>query len=122
MFLDGLEDAYDKGRLMGTYAEDAAQHYQFTREAQDAFALESLRRSKTANEDGSFAKEITSVSVKGRSGTTEVARDEQPFTADAAKIPKLKPAFREGGTVTPANSSSLQSPSGRRSVPCPSPS
>ena len=107
MFLDGLEDAYDKGRLMGTYAEDAAQHYQFTREAQDAFALESLRRSKTANEDGSFAKEITSVSVKGRSGTTEVVRDEQPFTADPAKIPKLKPAFREGGTVTPANSSSI---------------
>ena len=107
MFLDGLEDAYDKGRLMGTYAEDAAQHYQFTREAQDAFALESLRRSKTANEDGSFAKEITSVSVKGRSGTTEVVRDEQPFTADPTKIPKLKPAFREGGTVTPANSSSI---------------
>jgi len=107
MFLDGLEDAYDKGRLMGTYAEDAAQHYQFTREAQDAFALESLRRSKTANEDGSFAKEITSVSVKGRSGATEVVRDEQPFTADPAKIPKLKPAFREGGTVTPANSSSI---------------
>ncbi|MGE0853458.1 MAG: acetyl-CoA C-acyltransferase [Hyphomicrobiaceae bacterium] len=107
MFLDGLEDAYDKGRLMGTYAEDAAQHYQFTREAQDAFALESLRRSKTANEDGTFAKEITSVSVKGRSGTTEVVRDEQPFTADPTKIPKLKPAFREGGTVTPANSSSI---------------
>ena len=107
MFLDGLEDAYDKGRLMGTYAEDAAQHYQFTREAQDAFALESLRRSKTANENGSFAKEITPIAVKGRSGTTEVVRDEQPFTADAAKIPKLKPAFREGGTVTPANSSSI---------------
>jgi len=107
MFLDGLEDAYDKGRLMGTYAEDAAQHYQFTREAQDAFALESLRRSKAANEDGSFAKEITPIVVKGRSGTTEVVRDEQPFTADPAKIPKLKPAFREGGTVTPANSSSI---------------
>ncbi len=107
MFLDGLEDAYDKGRLMGTYAEDCAQAYQFTREAQDAFAVESLRRSKTANEDGSFAKEIVSVPVKARSGTSDVKRDEQPFTADPAKIPKLKPAFRDGGTVTAANSSSI---------------
>ena len=107
MFLDGLEDAYDKGRLMGTYAEDTAQHYQFTREAQDAFAIESLRRAKQANEDGSFDKEITPVAVKGRKGTVEVKRDEQPFTADPTKIPGLKPAFREGGTVTPANSSSI---------------
>jgi len=107
MFLDGLEDAYAKGRLMGTFAEDCAQAYQFTREAQDAFAIESLRRSKAANEDGSFAKEIVAVAVKSRAGTTQVARDEQPFTADPAKIPKLKPAFREGGTVTPANSSSI---------------
>jgi len=107
MFLDGLEDAYDKGRLMGTYAEDCAQAYQFTREAQDAFAVESLRRSKAANEDGSFAKEIVSVPVKARSGTSDVKRDEQPFTADPAKIPKLKPAFRDGGTVTAANSSSI---------------
>jgi acetyl-CoA C-acetyltransferase len=107
MFLDGLEDAYDKGRLMGTFAEDTAQHYQFTREAQDAFATESLRRAKQANEDGSFAREIVAVSVKGRSGAVEVARDEQPFTADPAKIAKLKPAFREGGTVTAANSSSI---------------
>ncbi len=107
MFLDGLEDAFDKGRLMGTYAEDTAQHYQFTREAQDAFAVESLKRSKAANEDGSFAKEIVPVAVKSRSGTSEVARDEQPFTADATKIPKLKPAFRDGGTVTAANSSSI---------------
>jgi acetyl-CoA C-acetyltransferase len=107
MFLDGLEDAYDRGRLMGTFAEDTAQHYQFTREAQDAFAVESLRRSKTANEDGSFAKEIVAVPVKSRSGSSEVARDEQPFTADPTKIPKLKPAFRDGGTVTPANSSSI---------------
>ena len=107
MFLDGLEDAYDKGRLMGTYAEDCAQAYQFTREAQDAFAIESLKRSKTANEDGSFAREIVSVPVKSRAGSADVARDEQPFTADPAKIPKLKPAFREGGTVTPANSSSI---------------
>jgi acetyl-CoA C-acetyltransferase len=107
MFLDGLEDAYDKGRLMGTFAEDTAQAYQFTREAQDAFAVESLKRSKRANEDGSFAGEMVAVAVKGRGGTTEVGRDEQPFTADPAKIPKLKPAFREGGTVTPANSSSI---------------
>ena len=107
MFLDGLEDAYDKGRLMGTFAEDTAQHYQFTREAQDAFAAESLRRAKQANEDGSFAKEIVPVAVKSRTGTAEVTRDEQPFTADPAKISKLKPAFREGGTVTAANSSSI---------------
>jgi acetyl-CoA C-acetyltransferase len=107
MFLDGLEDAYDKGRLMGTYAEDCAQAYQFTREAQDAFAIESLKRSRTANENGSFAKEIVSVSVKTRAGTSDVRQDEQPFTADPAKIPKLKPAFRDGGTVTPANSSSI---------------
>ena len=107
MFLDGLEDAYDKGRLMGTYAEDTAQHYQFTREAQDAFAVESLKRAKKANEDGSFAKEMASVTVKGRSGAVEVKQDEQPFTADLTKIPKLKPAFREGGTVTAANSSSI---------------
>ena len=107
MFLDGLEDAYDKGRLMGTFAEDTAQAYQFTREAQDAFAVESLKRARKANEDGSFAKEIVPVTVKGRKGSTEVTRDEQPFTADPEKIPHLKPAFREGGTVTPANSSSI---------------
>jgi acetyl-CoA C-acetyltransferase len=107
MFIDGLEDAFDKGRLMGTYAEDTAQHYQFTREVQDAFAVESLKRSRKANEDGSFAREIVAVAVKGRGGTTEVRQDEQPFTADPAKIPKLKPAFREGGTVTPANASSI---------------
>ena len=107
LFLDGLEDAFDKGRLMGTFAEDTAQHYQFTREAQDAFAIESLKRAKTANEDGSFAKEIVAVTVKTRSGSTQVTRDEQPFTADATKIPKLKPAFRDGGTVTAANSSSI---------------
>ncbi len=107
MFVDGLEDAYDKGRLMGTYAEDTATHYQFTRQAQDDFAIESLKRAKTANEDGSFAKEIASVTVKSRKGPSEVARDEQPFTADPSKIPKLKPAFRPDGTVTPANSSSI---------------
>jgi acetyl-CoA C-acetyltransferase len=107
MFLDGLEDAYDRGRLMGTFAEDTAQAYQFTREAQDAFAVESLKRARQASEDGSFAKEIVAVAVKGRSGTAEVGRDEQPFTADAARIPRLKPAFRDGGTVTAANSSSI---------------
>jgi len=107
MFLDGLEDAYDKGRLMGTFAEECAQQYQFTREAQDAYAIESLRRAKTANEDGSFDKEIVPVSVKSRKGTAEVKRDEQPFSADPAKIPTLKPAFRADGTVTPANSSSI---------------
>ncbi len=107
MFLDGLEDAYDKGRLMGTYAEDTAQHYQFTREQQDAYAIESLARAKRANEDGSFANEMAPVKVKGRKGETIVDRDEQPFSADPSKIPGLKPAFREGGTVTPANSSSI---------------
>jgi acetyl-CoA C-acetyltransferase len=107
MFIDGLEDAYDRGRLMGTYAEDTAQHYQFTREQQDAYAIESLKRAKRANEDGSFAEEIVPVTLKTRKGESKVTRDEQPFTADPAKIPTLKPAFREGGTVTPANSSSI---------------
>ena len=107
MFIDGLEDAYDKGRLMGTYAEDTAQHYQFTREAQDAYAIESLRRSKLANEDGTFDVELAAVTVKSRKGDTQVTRDEQPFTVDISKISGLKPAFRDGGTVTPANSSSI---------------
>jgi acetyl-CoA C-acetyltransferase len=107
MFLDGLEDAYDKGRLMGTYAEDTAQAFQFTRKAQDDFALESLRRAQKATADGSFSSEIVKVAVKTRAGTTEVNQDEQPRRADAAKIPTLKPAFRADGTVTPANSSSI---------------
>lgn len=107
MFLDGLEDAYDKGRLMGTFAEECAQHYQFTRTAQDDFAVASLKRAKTANEDGSFASEIAKVAVTLRKGTMDVVRDEQPFSADLAKIPMLKPAFRKDGTVTPANSSSI---------------
>src|SRR5262245_33944158 len=107
MFLDGLEDAYDKGRLMGTFAEDCAEAYQFTREAQDGFAVASLDRARTASEDGSFAREIVPVTVASRKGAVQVTRDEQPFTADPAKIPRLKPAFREGGTVTPANSSSI---------------
>jgi acetyl-CoA C-acetyltransferase len=107
MFLDGLEDAYDKGRLMGTYAEDTATHYQFTREAQDDYAIESLRRAKTANEDGSFAAEMTPVTVKTRKGETLVDRDEQPFAAQPDKIPSLRPAFAKDGTVTAANSSSI---------------
>ena len=107
MFLDGLEDAYDKGRLMGTFAEDTAQHYQFTREAQDAFAIASLERARKATENGGFKAEIAPVVVKTRKGEVTVARDEQPFKADTAKIPNLKPAFREGGTVTAANSSSI---------------
>ncbi|HYH18692.1 MAG TPA: acetyl-CoA C-acetyltransferase [Azospirillum sp.] len=107
MFLDGLEDAYDKGRLMGTFAEDCAQHYQFTREAQDAYAIESLTRARRAIEDGSFAGEITPVTVKGRKGDTQITIDEQPGKATPEKIPGLKPAFRADGTVTAANSSSI---------------
>ena len=107
MFIDGLEDAYQKGTLMGSFAEDTAQAYQFTREAQDAFAIESLTRAKRAIEDGSFAGEVAPVTVKTRKGEHVVERDEQPLKADLDKIPKLKPAFREGGTVTPANSSSI---------------
>ncbi len=104
MFLDGLEDAYDKGRLMGTFAEDTAQHYQFTREAQDAFALRSLERARAAAEKGLFDGEIVAVTPpKG----APVAADEQPGTARPDKIPTLKPAFRDGGTVTAANSSSI---------------
>ncbi|MEE8189865.1 MAG: acetyl-CoA C-acyltransferase [Kiloniellales bacterium] len=107
MFVDGLEDAYDKGRLMGTYAEDTAQHYQFTREAQDDFAIRSLKRAQGASEDGTAAREIVPVTVKTRKGETTVEVDEQPRNANLDKIPKLRPAFREGGTVTAANSSSI---------------
>ena len=107
MFIDGLEDAYDSGRLMGTFAEDTAEAYQFTREDQDAFAIESLRRARKAVEDGTFEAEVVPVTVKTRKGETTVRRDEQPFKTDPDKIPRLKPAFREGGTVTPANSSSI---------------
>ena len=107
MFIDGLEDAYDKGRLMGSYAEDAAQHYQFTREAQDAFAIRSLKRAQGASADGTAAREITPVTVKTRKAEATVEQDEQPRSADLDKIPKLRPAFREGGTVTAANSSSI---------------
>jgi acetyl-CoA C-acetyltransferase len=107
MFLDGLEDAYDKGRLMGTFAEDCAGSYKFTREAQDAFAIASTTRAKQANTDGSFAWEIAPVTVSGRKGDTVIDKDEQPFKAQLEKIPGLKPAFRKDGTVTAANSSSI---------------
>jgi acetyl-CoA C-acetyltransferase len=107
MFLDGLEDAFDKGRLMGTFAEDTAQHYQFTRDQQDAYAIESLRRARTASEDGTFAAEITPVTAKTRKGEQVIDTDEQPAKADPDKIPSLRPAFRPDGTVTAANSSSI---------------
>ncbi|MEG4642448.1 acetyl-CoA C-acetyltransferase [Paracoccus pantotrophus] len=107
MFLDGLEDAYDKGRLMGTFAEDCAEAYQFTREAQDEFAIASLTRAQKAIAAGHFAGEIAPVTVRGRGGETVVDTDEQPGKARLDKIPTLKPAFRPGGTVTAANSSSI---------------
>ena len=107
MFLDGLEDAYDKGRLMGTFAEDCAMHFQFSRAAQDAYALRSLERALAAQASGAVAAEIAPVTVAGRKAKVEVAMDEQPGTARPDKIPHLKPAFREGGTVTAANSSSI---------------
>ncbi|WGT48754.1 thiolase family protein [Thioclava nitratireducens] len=107
MFLDGLEDAYDKGRLMGTFAEDCAQAFQFTREAQDDYAMASLNRAVAAEKSGAFAGEIAPVTVKSRKGETVVAIDEQPGNARPDKIPQLKPAFRKDGTVTAANSSSI---------------
>ncbi len=107
MFFDGLEDAYDKGRLMGTFAEECADRYAFTREAQDAFAIASLERAQQATKDGAFAWEITPVTVPGRKGDTVVEQDEQPLKANPEKIPTLKAAFRKDGTVTAANSSSI---------------
>jgi acetyl-CoA C-acetyltransferase len=107
MFLDGLEDAYDKGRLMGTFAEDCAAKYRFAREAQDAFAVASLQRAQKANNDGLFAWEIAHVALKSGKGDRFVDKDEQPFKANFDKIPQLKPAFRKDGTVTAANSSSI---------------
>jgi len=107
MFLDGLEDAYDKGRLMGSFAEDTADKYGFSREAQDEFAIRSLKRAMQANEDGTFTDEIAPVTVKTRKEEHEIVMDEQPFNANLDKIPQLRPAFREGGTVTAANSSSI---------------
>ncbi|RNF34490.1 acetyl-CoA C-acyltransferase [Paracoccus methylarcula] len=107
MFLDGLEDAYDKGRLMGTFAEDCAAEFGFGREAQDAYALASLGRAQEAIASGAFAAEIAPVTISGRKGETVVDTDEQPGNARPDKIPLLKPAFRKDGTVTAANSSSI---------------
>src|SRR5438876_6188313 len=107
MFLDGLEDAYDKGRLMGTFAEQCADKYRFTREQQDEFALRSLSRARGATEDGSFRWEIAPVTVAGKKGAVVIDKDEQPGKASPEKIPTLKPAFRKDGTVTAANSSSI---------------
>jgi acetyl-CoA C-acetyltransferase len=106
MFYDGLQSPWD-GQLMGCFAENTADRYAFTREAQDAFAAESVRRALAAVENGAFAAEITPVTVKGRKGETRIERDETPFTCDLAKIPQLKPAFRKDGTVTAASSSSI---------------
>lgn len=107
MFLDGLEDAYEKGRLMGTFAEDCAEKYGFTREQQDEFAIRSLGRAKAAIDSGAFEAEITPVTVKSRKGETTIETDEQPHKANIDKIPQLRPAFRKDGTVTAANSSSI---------------
>ena len=107
MFLDGLEDAYDKGRLMGTFAEDCAEKYQFTREAQDDYALGSLTNALAAQADGAFDGEIAAVTVQTRKGEMTVTADEQPANARPEKIPTLKPAFRKDGTVTAANASSI---------------
>ena len=107
MFVDGLEDAYEPGKLMGHFAEDCAQRYHFTREDQDDFAIESLTRATEAIENGAFRREIAPVTVTGRKESVEVDTDEQPLTANIEKIPSLRPAFRKDGTVTPANSSSI---------------
>ncbi|MFN5083177.1 acetyl-CoA C-acyltransferase [Brevundimonas sp.] len=107
MYLDGLEDAYTPGKLMGAFAEDTARQYQFTREAQDAFAIESLGRARAATEGGAFVTEIVPVEVTTRKGTETVSKDDQPLKADPAKIPTLKPAFAKDGTITAANASSI---------------
>ncbi len=107
MFLDGLEDAYDKGRLMGSFAEDCAGTYAFSREEQDRFAIVSLERAQKANREGWFAWEITPIAIRAGKEQRFVENDEQPFKANFEKIPTLKPAFRKDGTVTAANSSSI---------------
>ncbi|MCK6410588.1 MAG: acetyl-CoA C-acyltransferase, partial [Thauera sp.] len=110
MFLDGLEDSYSKenrGRLMGTFAEDCASHFDFTRQAQDDFAIASTTRAQAAINNGDFSWEVVPVTVSGRKGDVVVAKDEQPLKAQIDKIAALKPAFRKDGTVTPANSSSI---------------
>jgi acetyl-CoA C-acetyltransferase len=107
MYLDGLEDAYEPGRLMGSFAEETAQEYQFTRSQQDDFAIASLERAQKAQRTGAFDREIVPVEVQGRKGVTTVALDEQPAKGDPAKIPTLKPAFAKDGTITAANASSI---------------
>ena len=107
MFFDGLEDAYDRGKLMGVFAEQCADKFHFSREAQDEFALRSLSRALAANNDGSFGWEIAPVTVSGRKGDVVIDKDEQPAKASPDKVPGLKPAFRKDGTVTAANSSSI---------------
>ncbi len=107
MAMDGLEDAYDRGRAMGVFAEECVAKYGFTREAQDQFAIASTLRSKAANEDGSFAWEVAPVTLAGKAGDTVIKFDEQPFKAKLDKIPGLKPAFKKDGTITAANASSI---------------
>ena len=107
MYLDGLEDAYDPGRLMGSFAEGAARDYQFTREAQDAFAIASLSRARAAIASGAFVGEIVPVTISGRGGDVVIDTDEQPGKARPDKIPTLKPAFAKDGTITAANASSI---------------
>jgi acetyl-CoA C-acetyltransferase len=107
MYLDGLEDAYEGGKLMGAFAEETAAAYQFTRADMDGYAVESLKRARAAVEGGAFADEIVAVEIKGRKGTETVSQDEQPLKADPAKIPTLKPAFAKDGAITAANASSI---------------
>ena len=107
MFLDGLEDAYEPGRAMGSFAEETAGEYQFTREAQDDYAIASLTRAQAAQTSGAFDREIVAVEIKGRKGVETVDKDEQPLKGDAAKIPTLRPAFAKDGTITAANASSI---------------
>ncbi len=107
MYLDGLEDAYDPGKLMGAFAEETAAAYQFSRADMDAYAVESLRRARAATENGAFAREIVAVEIAGRKGVETVSRDEQPLKADPAKIATLKPAFAKAGAITAANASSI---------------
>ena len=107
MAMDGLEDAYERGKAMGAFAEQCVAKYAFTREAQDAFAIASTTRAKAANEDGSFDWEMAPVTLAGKAGDVVIARDEQPFKAKLDKIPSLKPAFKKDGTITAANASSI---------------
>jgi len=107
MFIDGLEDAYESGKLMGSFAEDTAEYYQFTRDDQDCYAIESLKRATQATKNGTFSQEISSISIQRQGEVSIISTDEQPFINDIKKIPRLKPAFKKNGTVTAANSSSI---------------